>query len=73
MLYALNGHYLKFVEALHHLNHDASLTQTWLRSPAHAYQQAVTAYKDHTPTPSAGSIPTFAELFRQPLAKEVET
>jgi len=65
MLYTLNGYYLKFAEALHTL----SKTQPnggglGPCSPADAYQQAITAYKENAPTPPV-SVPTFADLFRQ--------
>ena len=66
-LYGLNGYYLKFAEALHHLTHSTPLTIP--RSHPEAYQRAVTAYKDNTSTPSTLAIPTFADLFKRQLTE----
>jgi hypothetical protein len=71
MLYALNGHYLKFAKALHILASEATTTSSWPRSHREAYQQAVTTYKEHTPAPLPVAVPTFADLFRQSV--EIET
>jgi hypothetical protein len=64
-LYGLNGYYLKFGEALHHLTHAPQLALPG--SHAEAYQQAVKAYKDNVATPASLAIPTFTDLFKQPL------
>jgi hypothetical protein len=64
MLYALNGYYLKFAEALDALTNTARIEPP--RSPTTAYQQAVAAYKDKCPASAPVAVPTFADLFRQP-------
>jgi hypothetical protein len=72
MLYALNGYYLQFAEALQTLNNSAGVTRAWPRSHTAAYQQAITVYKDKSPHPSPVVVPSFADLFRRRPA-EIET
>jgi hypothetical protein len=69
MLYAFNGYYLKFVEALHYLTNKVKPSTDLPRSHADAYREAVATYKNHHPTPSPVVIPTFADLYRRQLAE----
>jgi len=70
-LYGLNGYYLKFAQALQTLSENSRFEMGFC-SPADAYQQAVSAYKENTPVASSLSVPTFADLFRQQTV-EVES
>jgi hypothetical protein len=65
MLYSLNGYYLKFAEALEALAGTAKIELP--RSHTTAYQQAVTVYQDKSPTSAPVTVPTFADLFKQPI------
>lgn len=66
-LYALNGYYLKFAQALHPLSQTAPIHLP--RSHPEAYRQALTAYKDKFPEPAPLPFPTFADLFRRQPAE----
>lgn len=72
MLYALNGYYFKFVEALHSLANEAIVPSTLPRSHLEAYQQAVTVYKENSPASLPVAVPTFADLFRRSVDIEAD-